>query len=46
MLRAWWSDARVSFQSAHYPIGGDGHGAEAAPGCRLPIWIGGKSEAA
>ena len=46
LLRAYWTDAEVSFQSAHYPTVAMAMEPKPPQGGRLPIWIGGSSEAA
>ena len=46
LLRAYWSDAEVSFESAHYPTVAMAMEPKPPQGGRLPIWIGGNSEAA
>ena len=46
LLRAYWTDAEVSFQSAHYPTVAMAMEPKPPQGGRLPIWIGGNSEAA
>ena len=46
LLRAYWSDAEVSFDSAHYRTVAMSMEPKPPQGGRLPIWIGGNSEAA
>jgi probable F420-dependent oxidoreductase len=46
LLRAYWTDAEVSFTSAHYPTVSMAMEPKPPQGARLPIWIGGNSEAA
>jgi probable F420-dependent oxidoreductase len=46
LLRAYWTDADVSFDSAHYPTVSMAMEPKPPQGGRLPIWIGGNSEAA
>ena len=46
LLRAYWTDAEVSFRSAHYPTVAMAMEPKPPQGGRLPIWIGGSSEAA
>jgi alkanesulfonate monooxygenase SsuD/methylene tetrahydromethanopterin reductase-like flavin-dependent oxidoreductase (luciferase family) len=46
LLRAYWSQAEVSFESAHYPTVSMAMEPKPPQGGRLPIWIGGSSEAA
>src|SRR5258705_10763048 len=46
LLRAYWTDADVSFASAHYPTVSMAMEPKPPQGGRLPIWIGGYSEAA
>lgn len=46
LLRAYWTDAEVSFESAHYPMVAMAMEPKPPQGGRLPIWIGGSSEAA
>jgi probable F420-dependent oxidoreductase len=46
LLRAYWGDLRVSFESAHYPTVAMSMEPKPPQGGRLPIWIGGNSEAA
>ena len=46
LLRAYWTDAEVSFPSAHYPTVSMAMEPKPPQGARLPIWIGGYSEAA
>ena len=46
LLRAYWTDAEVSFESAHYPTVAMAMEPKPPQGGRLPIWIGGNSEAA
>jgi len=46
LLRTYWNDARVSFDSAHYPTVEMAMEPKPPQGGRLPIWIGGNSEPA
>jgi probable F420-dependent oxidoreductase len=46
LLRAYWSDAEVSFESAHYRTVAMRMEPKPPQGGRLPIWIGGSSEPA
>ena len=46
LLRAYWSNASVSFDSAHYKTVEMSMEPKPPQGGRLPIWIGGLSEAA
>jgi len=46
LLRAYWTDADVSFDSAHYPTVSMAMEPKPPQGGRLPIWIGGNSDAA
>src|SRR6266404_8099187 len=46
LLRAYWSDAEVNMASAHYPTVSMAMEPKPPQGGRLPIWIGGLSEAA
>jgi alkanesulfonate monooxygenase SsuD/methylene tetrahydromethanopterin reductase-like flavin-dependent oxidoreductase (luciferase family) len=46
VLRAYWSDAQVSFDGAHYRAVAMGMEPKPPQGRQLPIWIGGASEAA
>ena len=46
LLRTYWSDAEVSFESAHYPTAAMSMEPKPPQGGRLPIWIGGNSEPA
>ena len=46
LLRAYWTDAEVSVASAHYPTVSMAMEPKPPQGARLPIWIGGLSEAA
>jgi probable F420-dependent oxidoreductase len=46
LLRAYWTDAEVSFESAHYPTVAMAMEPKPPQGGRLPVWIGGSSEAA
>jgi alkanesulfonate monooxygenase SsuD/methylene tetrahydromethanopterin reductase-like flavin-dependent oxidoreductase (luciferase family) len=46
LLRAYWTDAEVSFASTHYPTVSMAMEPKPPQGGRLPIWIGGNSEAA
>jgi probable F420-dependent oxidoreductase len=46
LLRAYWTDAEVSFASAHYPTVAMAMEPKPPQGARLPIWVGGNSEVA
>jgi probable F420-dependent oxidoreductase len=46
LLRAYWTDVEVSFSSAYYPTISMAMEPKPPQGGRLPIWIGGNSEAA
>ena len=46
LLRAYWGDAEVSFDSAHYRTLAMSMEPKPPQGGRLPIWIGGNSEPA
>ena len=46
LLRAWWSDERIDFQGKHYPMTAMAMEPKPPQGGRLPIWVGGMSEAA
>jgi len=46
LLRAYWRDTEVGFESAHYPTVAMAMEPKPPQGGRLPIWIGGHSEAA
>ena len=46
LLRAYWTDAEVNMASAHYPTVSMAMEPKPPQGGRLPIWIGGLSEAA
>jgi probable F420-dependent oxidoreductase len=46
LLRAWWTDAQVDFEGAHYPVTAMAMEPKSPQGQRLPIWIGGMSEPA
>ena len=46
LLRAWWSDERVDFAGRHYPMTAMAMEPKPPQGGRLPIWVGGMSEAA
>jgi probable F420-dependent oxidoreductase len=46
LLRAYWTDAEVNLVSAHYPTVSMAMEPKPPQGGRLPIWIGGGSEAA
>ena len=46
LLRAYWGDAEVSFESAHYPTVAMSMEPKPPQGARLPIWVGGNSEPA
>jgi probable F420-dependent oxidoreductase len=46
LLRTWWSDAQVDFEGGHYRVTAMAMEPKPPQGRRLPIWIGGMSEAA
>ncbi len=46
LLRAYWSDAEVTMPGPHYPTVSMAMEPKPPQGARLPIWIGGSSEAA
>ena len=46
LLRAWWGEERVDFASAYYPMTAMAMEPKPPQGGRLPIWVGGMSEAA
>ena len=46
LLRAYWSDARVDFEGTHYRATAMSMEPKPPQGRRLPLWIGGNSEAA
>jgi probable F420-dependent oxidoreductase len=46
LLRAYWTDAEVSLESANYPTVAMAMEPKPPRGGRLPIWIGGNSEGA
>jgi len=46
LMRAWWSDERVDFTGPHYPMTAMAMEPKPPQGGRLPIWVGGTSEAA
>ena len=46
LLRTYWSDAQVTFAGRHYRATAMGMEPKPPQGRRLPIWIGGASEAA
>jgi probable F420-dependent oxidoreductase len=46
LLRAYWTDAEVNLASAHYPTVSMAMEPKPPQGGRLPVWIGGGSEAA
>jgi len=46
LMRAWWSDERVDFTGRHYPMTAMAMEPKPPQGGRLPIWVGGMSEAA
>jgi probable F420-dependent oxidoreductase len=46
LLRAYWGDVEVSFESAHYPTVAMSMEPKPPQGARLPIWVGGNSEPA
>jgi probable F420-dependent oxidoreductase len=46
LLRSYWTDPEVSFQSRAYPTVAMAMEPKPPQGARLPIWIGGSSEAA
>ena len=46
LLRAWWGDAQVDFAGRHYRVTAMAMEPKPPQGGRLPIWVGGMSEAA
>jgi probable F420-dependent oxidoreductase len=46
LLRAYWGDAQVRFEGAHYRAHAMGMEPKPPQGARLPIWIGGNSDVA
>jgi probable F420-dependent oxidoreductase len=46
LLRVWWSDARVDFGGAYYKVKAMAMEPKPPQGGKLPIWIGGMSDAA
>ena len=46
LLRAYWSDERIDFKGPHYPMTAMAMEPKPPQGRRLPIWIGGLSDAA
>jgi len=46
LLRAYWGDAQVRFEGAHYRAEVMGMEPKPPQGARLPIWIGGNSDVA
>jgi len=46
LLRVWWSDARVDFCGAYYKVKAMAMEPKPPQGGKLPIWIGGMSDAA
>jgi probable F420-dependent oxidoreductase len=46
LLRAWWSDERVDFEGAHYRVTAMAMEPKPPQRGRLPIWIGGHTDAA
>src|SRR4030095_13414235 len=46
LLRAYWGDAELSFESTHYPTVAMSMEPKPPQGARLPIWVGGNSEPA
>jgi len=46
LLRACWNDAQIDFQGRHYRVTAIAMEPKPPQGARLPIWIGGMSEAA
>ncbi|MCH9662945.1 MAG: LLM class F420-dependent oxidoreductase [Gammaproteobacteria bacterium] len=46
LLRSAWADERINFQSEHYRVEDMGMEPKSPQGGKLPIWIGGYSEAA
>ena len=46
LLRAWWSEAQVDFDGRFYKIKAMAMEPKPPQGSRLPIWVGGMSEAA
>src|SRR4030095_3144070 len=43
LLRAYWGDAELSFESTHYPTVAMSMEPKPPQGARLPIWVGGDS---
>jgi len=46
LLRVYWSEARVDFKGTYYPMTAMAMEPKPPQGAKLPIWIGGYSEAA
>src|SRR5262249_17623239 len=46
LLRAWWGDERVDFPGKHYRVTAMAMEPKPPQGRGIPIWIGGRSEAA
>jgi probable F420-dependent oxidoreductase len=46
LLRAYWGDAQVDFEGKHYRVTAMSMEPKPPQGRRLPIWVGGNSEAA
>jgi len=46
LMRAWWGDPQVDFEGRHYRVMAMAMEPKPPQGARLPIWIGGMSEAA
>jgi probable F420-dependent oxidoreductase len=46
LLRAYWGDAQVSFEGKHYRAQAMSMEPKSPQGSRLPLWIGGNSDAA
>jgi probable F420-dependent oxidoreductase len=46
LLRAWWSESQIDFEGQHYRITAMAMEPKPPQSRRLPIWIGGMSEAA
>ena len=46
LLRVYWGDARVDFEGKHYHATAMGMEPKPPQGIRLPIWVGGNSDAA
>ena len=46
LMRAWWGDERVDFSGTHYRVTAMAMEPKPPQGRQIPIWIGGRSEAA